>query len=313
MAMASSAFSGHNVRMNTPSLKRFAWLSIAAAVTTILLKTLAWWLTGSVGMLSDALESVVNLAGAMMALAMITIAELPADDRHTYGHGKAEYFSGGFEGLLIVLAAIGIGGAAIDRLLHPQQLEQLGLGLAVSVAASLINLVVARILFSAGRQHRSLTLESDAHHLMTDVWTSVGVIAGISAVALTGWLWLDPLMALLFAANLAWMGWNLLRRSARGLMDFALPDDEHALVLAVLERYRAQGIDFHALRTRESGARRFVELHLLVPGEWTIHQGHALAEQVELDIRNTLSHTTVLTHLEPLDDPVSHADIALDR
>ena len=313
MAMASSAFSGHNVRMNSPSLKRFAWLSIAAAVTTILLKTLAWWLTGSVGMLSDALESVVNLAGAMMALAMITIAELPADDRHTYGHGKAEYFSGGFEGLLIVLAAIGIGGAAIDRLLHPQQLEQLGLGLAVSVAASLINLVVARILFSAGRQHRSLTLESDAHHLMTDVWTSVGVIAGISAVALTGWLWLDPLMALLFAANIAWMGWNLLRRSARGLMDFALPDDEHALVLAVLERYRAQGIDFHALRTRESGARRFVELHVLVPGEWTIHQGHALAEQVELDIRNTLSHTTVLTHLEPLDDPVSHADIALDR
>ena len=313
MAMASSAFSGHNVRMNTPSLKRFAWLSIAAAVTTILLKTLAWWLTGSVGMLSDALESVVNLAGAMMALAMITIAELPADDRHTYGHGKAEYFSGGFEGLLIVLAAIGIGGAAIDRLLHPLQLEQLGLGLAVSVAASLINLVVARILFSAGRQHRSLTLESDAHHLMTDVWTSVGVIAGISAVALTGWLWLDPLMALLFAANIAWMGWNLLRRSARGLMDFALPDDEHALVLAVLERYRAQGIDFHALRTRESGARRFVELHVLVPGEWTIHQGHALAEQVELDIRNTLSHTTVLTHLEPLDDPVSHADIALDR
>ena len=313
MAMASSAFNGHNVRMNTPSLKRFAWLSIAAAVTTILLKTLAWWLTGSVGMLSDALESVVNLAGAMMALAMITIAELPADDRHTYGHGKAEYFSGGFEGLLIVLAAIGIGGAAIDRLLHPQQLEQLGLGLAVSVAASLINLMVARILLSAGRQHRSLTLESDAHHLMTDVWTSVGVIAGISAVALTGWLWLDPLMALLFAANIAWMGWNLLRRSARGLMDFALPDDEHALVLAVLERYRAQGIDFHALRTRESGARRFVELHLLVPGEWTIHQGHALAEQVELDIRNTLSHTTVLTHLEPLDDPVSHADIALDR
>ena len=313
MAMASSAFSGHNVRMNTPSLKRFAWLSIAAAVTTILLKTLAWWLTGSVGMLSDALESVVNLAGAMMALAMITIAELPADDRHTYGHGKAEYFSGGFEGLLIVLAAIGIGGAAIDRLLHPQQLEQLGLGLAVSVAASLINLMVARILLSAGRQHRSLTLESDAHHLMTDVWTSVGVIAGISAVALTGWLWLDPLMALLFAANIAWMGWNLLRRSARGLMDFALPDDEHALVLAVLERYRAQGIDFHALRTRESGARRCVELHLLVPGEWTIHQGHALAEQVELDIRNTLSHTTVLTHLEPLDDPVSHADIALDR
>ena len=313
MVMASSAFSGHNARMNSPSLKRFAWLSIAAAVTTILLKSLAWWLTGSVGMLSDALESVVNLAGAMMALAMITIAERPADDRHAYGHGKAEYFSGGFEGLLIVLAAIGIGGAAIDRLLHPQQLEQLGLGLAVSVAASLINLVVARILLSAARQHRSLTLESDAHHLMTDVWTSVGVIAGIAAVALTGWLWLDPLMALLFATNIAWMGLNLLRRSARGLMDFALPDDEHALLLAVLERYRAQGIDFHALRTRESGARRFVELHVLVPGEWTIHQGHALAEQLELDIRNTLSHTTVLTHLEPLDDPVSHADISLDR
>ena len=315
MVMARSAFGVHNGRMKSksPSLKCYAWLSIAAAVSTIALKSLAWWLTGSVGLLSDALESVVNLAGAMMALAMITVAEQPADDRHAYGHGKAEYFSGGFEGLLIVLAAFGIAATAIDRLLHPQALEQLGVGVAVSIGASLINLVVARILLAVGRKHRSLTLEADAHHLMTDVWTSVGVIGGIIAVFFTDWQWLDPLIALLVAANIVRMGWQLLRRSAHGLMDVSLPDGEHAQVLAVLSRYRAQGIDYHALRTRESGARRFVELHVLVPGEWTIQQGHELAERLEGDIRAALPHTTVLTHLEPLDDPVSHEDIALDR
>ncbi|MFZ4536265.1 cation diffusion facilitator family transporter [Propionivibrio sp.] len=299
--------------MSTPSLKRYAWLSISAALATILLKGVAWWMTGSVGLLSDALESVVNLAGAMMALAMITIAEQPADDHHTYGHGKAEYFSGGFEGLLILLAAVGIGVAAIERLLHPQPLEQLGIGLAVSVVASIVNLLTARILLAAGLKNRSLTLEADARHLMTDVWTSVGVIAGVSAVALTGWLWLDPVLALLVAANIVWTGWKLLYRSTQGLMDVALPPKEHALVVAVLTRYRAIGIDYHALRTRESGARRFVELHVLMPGEWTIQQGHDLAERLECDIRNTLPHTTVFTHLEPLDDPASLEDIALDR
>ncbi|MBK7357100.1 MAG: cation transporter [Propionivibrio sp.] len=299
--------------MRPTSLRNYAWLSICAALTTILLKGVAWRMTGSVGLLSDALESVVNLAGAMMALAMITVAEQPADDHHAYGHGKAEYFSGGFEGLLILLAAIGIGVTAVERLLHPQPLEQLGIGLAVSVAASLVNLYTARVLLAAGLKYRSLTLEADAHHLMTDVWTSSGVITGVAAVALTGWLWLDPLLALLVAANIVWTGWKLLYRSTQGLMDVALPAAEHDRVLAVLNRYREQGIDYHALRTRESGARRFVEVHVLVPGEWTIQRGHELAERIESDIRDALPQATVLTHLEPLDDPVSHADIALDR
>ena len=313
MGMTNSRRQTHNAAMSTPSLKRYAWLSIAAALSTIVLKTLAWWLTDSVGLLSDALESVVNLAGAMMALAMISLAEQPADEKHTYGHGKAEYFSGGFEGLLIALAACGIAATAIDRLLHPRALEQIGAGLVVSVVASLINLIVARILLTAGRQHRSLTLEADAHHLMTDVWTSVAVIVGIAGVALTGWLWLDPLLALLLAGNIARTGWVLLRRSAHGLMDTALPSAEHAQVINVLERYRLDGLDYHALRTRESGARRFVEVHLLVPGEWTVRRGHDLAEQLERDIRAALPLAHVLTHLEPLDDPRSHDDLSLDR
>lgn len=313
MMMTRPASGTHNPGMSAISLKRYAWLSIGAAVTTIALKSLAWWLTGSVGLLSDALESVVNLTGALMALAMITIAEMPADERHAYGHGKAEYFSSGFEGLLILLAAIGIGVAASERLLHPQALNHIDLGLVVSVVASLVNLFTARILLAAGRKHRSVTLEADAHHLMTDVWTSVGVIGGVGAVALTGWYWLDPALALLVAANIVWTGWKLLRRSTTGLMDVALPAEDHALVLAILARYRENGVDFHALRTRESGARRFVDLHVLVPGHWTIQRGHELAERLEHDIRQALPRCAVMTHLEPLEDPVSQEDIALDR
>jgi cation diffusion facilitator family transporter len=299
--------------MLSPSLKRFAWLSIVAAIGTIILKGLAWWLTGSVGLLSDALESFVNLAGAMMALAMLTIAEQPADDQHTYGHGKAEYFSCGFEGLLILIAAIAIGICATERLLHPQPLFDVGVGLGVSVAASLLNLVVARILLAAGREHRSLTLEADAQHLMTDVWTTVGVIVGVGMTVLTGWLWPDPLIALLVAANIVWTGWKLVYRSMSGLMDGALSPEDHGRVIEILDRYRTEGIDYHALRTRESGARRFVELHLLVPGVWSVRRGHDLAECVESDIRNALARATVITHVEPLEDPVSREDIALDR
>ena len=299
--------------MSSPSLKRFAWLSIAAAVSTIGLKGAAWWLTSSVGLLSDALESFVNLAGAIMALAMITLAEQPADEQHAYGHGKAEYFSSGFEGLLILLAAIAIGVSATDRLLHPQPLSDVGIGLAVSVIASVLNLIVARILLTAGRRYRSLTLEADAQHLMTDVWTSVGVIVGVGATVATGRLWLDPLIALLVAGNIVWSGWKLVHRSASGLMDRALPAEDHARVVAILERYRAERIDYHALRTREAGARRFVEVHLLVPGAWSVRRGHDLAERVEGEIRLALEHTTVITHVEPLEDPVSHDDIDLDR
>ncbi len=299
--------------MIPPSLVRYAWLSIAAALATILLKGCAWWLTGSVGLLSDALESFVNLAGALMALAMLTIAARPADDSHAYGHGKAEYFSSGFEGLLILFAALGIAVAAIGRLLEPRPLEQVGIGLLVSLLATAINLVTARILLAAGRAHRSITLEADAHHLMSDVWTSAGVVAGVGAVALTGWLWLDPLLALLVAGHIVWTGWRLLHRSADGLMDGALPAAQHAEVIAVLERYRAGGIDFHALRTRQSGSRSFVSVHVLVPGAWTVQAAHELAERLEEDIRTALPHASVFTHLEPIEDPVSHADIPLDR
>ncbi len=313
MMMTSAPCVLHNAPMPATSLKRYAWLSICAALATIALKTVAWYFTGSVGMLSDALESFVNLAAAIVALAMITISEQPADSDHTYGHGKAEYFSSAFEGLLILLAALLIGITAIDRLFSPRPLEHIGPGLGISFVASLINFLTARVLLRAGKTFRSLTLEADAHHLMTDVWTSFAVIAGIIAVQFSGWLWLDPAVALLVAANIIWTGWQLLRRSTRGLMDVALPPAAHEQLIAVLDAYRRQGIDYHALRTRESGTRRFVEVHILVPGEWTVQKGHELAEKIEHDIRHALPSTTVLTHLEPLDDPISHDDIGLDR
>ena len=299
--------------MTTRDLKPYAWLSIAAALSTIALKTVAWWLTGSVGLLSDALESLVNLAGALMALWMLSIAEQPPDALHAYGHGKAEYFSSGFEGFLILLAALGIGWTAVDRLLHPQPLEQVGVGLAVSAAASVINFWTARILLAVGRRHHSITLEADAHHLLTDVWTSVGVIAGVGAVAFTGWLWLDPVLALLVAANIVWTGYQLIRRSAAGLMDAALPQARQAAIEAVLEGYRRDGTGFHQLLTRQAGARAFVSVHVLVPGEWSVQQGHDHAERIEADIRAAVPNAHVLTHLEPIEDPISHEDTRLDR
>ena len=299
--------------MTQTSLTRFAWLSVAVAVLTIGLKTTAYWLTGSVGLLSDALESLVNLLAAIMALAMLTLAAQPADEEHAYGHSKAEYFSSGVEGALILLAAASIGWTAWDRLLHPQPIEQVGLGLAVSVAASILNFVVARILLAAGRRYHSITLEADAHHLMTDVWTSAGVLIGIGAVVLTGWERLDPIIALLVAANIIWTGVQLVRRSALGLLDTALPAEEQAAVRQVLDRYAQPEVQFHALRTRQAGARRFVSMHVLVPGSWTVHRGHALLEQIERDIRAVLPNATIFTHLEALDDPTSWQDTALDR
>lgn len=296
-----------------PSLSRYAWLSIAAALTTILLKGAAWWLTGSVGLLSDAIESFVNLAGALMALAMLTLAAMPADDKHAYGHGKAEYFSSAFEGFLILLAAFSIGYTAFERLLNPQSLEAVGVGLAVSVVASIINLLTSRTLMAVGRKYNSITLEADAHHLMTDVWTSAGVIAGVGLVWLTGWLWLDPAIAILVALNIVWTGWQLMQRSASGLMDVAIPADKLAALETLLEQYRGQGLDFHALRTRQSGSRAFITVHVLVPGQWTVKHGHDWAERIELDIARLLPQSHVTTHLEPLEDPVSMVDQALER
>lgn len=296
-----------------PHLQRYAWLSIAAALATILLKGVAWWLTGSVGLLSDALESFVNLAGAIMALAMLSLAAQPADENHAHGHGKAEYFSSAFEGFLIIVAALGISWAAIDRLLYPRALEEVGAGLAVSVLASLINLVTARILLDVGRKHRSITLEADAKHLLADVWTSAGVIFGVGLVWFTGALWLDPLIALLVAANIVWTGWQLLDRSAAGLMDVSMPESELKEIDRVLLAYRTQGLDFHALRTRQAGARAFATLHVLVPGAWSVQLGHDWCERIETDIRAALPHVHVTTHLEPLEDPASLTDQELDR
>ncbi len=295
------------------SLTRYAWLSIGAAAATIGLKSLAFFLTGSVGLLSDALESLVNLAGALMALAMLTVAARPADEEHAFGHSKAEYFSSGVEGSLILVAAVSIGYTAVQRLLDPKPLEQVGLGLAVSVAASAINLTVAYVILRASKRHNSVTLEANAHHLMTDVWTSVGVVAGVGAVALTGWVMLDSLVALAVAANIVWSGVTIVRKSVAGLMDSALPPEAQAAVKASLEPYQKQGVAFHALRTRQSGSRQFVSLHVLVPGTWSVQQGHMLLERIEADIRRTLPDTTVFTHLEPASDPTSFDDTALDR
>ncbi len=299
--------------MLTTSLKRYAWLSIGAAIATILLKGVAWRLTGSVGLLSDAIESFVNLAGALMALWMLTLAAIPADDNHAHGHGKAEYFSSAFEGFLILLAAAGIGYTAIDRLMNPQPLEAVGVGLVVSAVASVINFATARTLMGVGRTHNSITLEADAHHLMTDVWTSAGVIIGVGLAWLTGWLWLDPAIALLVAANIVWTGWHLMQRSAAGLMDISLPVEKLEQIEALLAEYRQQGLDFHALRTRQAGSRAFVTMHVLVPGHWTVQQGHDWSERIEADIRRAFPHAHVTTHLEPIEDPVSMVDQELDR
>lgn len=294
-------------------LTKFAWLSIGAAIFTITLKTIAYFLTGSVGLLSDALESIVNLVGAVMALAMLTIAARPADEDHAYGHTKAEYFSSGVEGSLILIAAASIIIAAIPRLINPQPLEQVGLGLGVSVAASLANLLVALVLLQASKKHNSITLEANAHHLMTDVWTSVGVLAGVGLVVLTGWERLDPIVAFVVAGNIIWSGFRIVRMSALGLMDTALEPDEQKLVKNVLSSYTKNNVEYHALRTRQSGARRFVSVHILVPGKWTVQRGHRLLESIESDIRKALPNVTVFTHLESLNDPASWDDTNLDR
>lgn len=299
--------------MERSSLTRFAWLSIAAALVTIVLKTTAYELTGSVGLLSDAVESLVNLAGGIMALLMLKVAARPADDDHAYGHGKAEYFSSGVEGTLILLAAGSIAYAAVLRLLHPKPLEQVGVGLAVSVAASLVNLAVAMVILRVGRLRNSITLEANAHHLMTDVWTSVGVVAAIGAVALTGWNWLDPVVAILVAANIVRTGVGIVRRSVAGLMDIALPPADLAKIRVVFEAHEIGGVRFHNLRTRQAGARKFITTDVLVPGAWTVKQGHDLVELIEDEIRSAVPESAVFTHLEPVEDPISWSDTSLDR
>src|SRR5689334_19381525 len=304
---------GHPELMSQKRLFRLLWLSIAAAVVTISLKTVAWALTGSVGLLSDAAESVVNLVAAIVAMAALRWASKPADEEHAYGHQKAEYFSAGVEGTLILVAAVSIAVAAIGRLLHPQAISDVGIGLAVAVLASLINLAVGFLLLRTGRRERSIVLEADGKHLMTDVWTSAGVVIGVALVAITGLERLDGLVALAVAINIVVTGSGLVRRSVGGLMDRALGEPERRQIDEALERVRAGGVAFHALRTGQAGSRAFVSVHVLVPGSWTVQHGHDVVEQVEAALRERLPYATVFTHLEPAEDPRSFDDTALDR
>lgn len=295
-------------------LERFAWLSVGAALATIALKTAAWWLTGSVGLLSDALESLVNLAAAFLALWMLRVAAAPPDDEHPYGFSKAEYFSAGIEGGLIVLAAAGILFAALPRLLSPTPLEMPGLGLGLTAIATLLNFAVARSLIRAGGRFHSITLEADGRHLMTDVWTSVGVFAGVALVFVTGIYWLDPLIALAVAAHIVWTGAALMRRSVKGLLDTAISAGDKREVTRLFHEYsRRYGIAFHALRTRQAGARRFLSFHMLVPDAWTVSQAHKLSEELEERIRSLVPNASIDTHIEPISDPASYDDQGLDR
>ncbi|MFN8664916.1 MAG: cation diffusion facilitator family transporter [Thermomicrobiales bacterium] len=295
-------------------LTRFAWLSIAAAILTIGLKAAAYLLTGSVGLLSDALESIVNLVAAIAALIALTLVAKGPDEEHAYGHDKVEYFSSTLEGALVLVAAGAIAWSAIPRLVTPQPIEQVGYGVAVSIVASLINLAVARQLLRAGKDHRSITLEADARHLITDVWTSAGVVLAVIGVTITGWQRLDPLIALVVAGNIVWTGVAILRQSFLGLLDTALPAADLATINAILHRYQERDdIHTHALRSREAGARRFVSFHILVPGWWSVHEGHRLLEEIEDEIVAALPGITVFTHLEALDDPASYDDTTLDR
>jgi cation diffusion facilitator family transporter len=294
--------------------RRYAWLSIAAAVVTIGLKLGAYYLTGSVGLFSDAAESVVNLVAAVAALSALTFASRPPDEEHAFGHNKAEYFSSGLESALIIIAAVWIGVTAWDRLLDPQPLENVGLGLSVTLAAAALNGGVALVLLRAGRRLRSITLRADAQHLLTDVWTSVGVVLGVVMVQLTGWLVLDPIIGLIVAANIVWTGFRILNDTAHGLLDTALPPEELEKIYRVLSRHEDDAVNFHAVRTRAAGQRRFVSMHVLVPGYWTVKRGHDLSERIEKELANALQgNTTFFIHIEPSEDPTSFEDQDLDR
>lgn len=299
--------------MTRPSLARFAWLSVGAAIATIALKLLAWWLTDSVGLLSDALESFVNLAAALVTLGMLILAAMPPTEQHAYGFSKAEYLASAFEGLLILLAACGIAYAAIGRFIDPRPIQQAAAGVAVSLIASVINFAVARILLKQAREHRSIALGADARHLMTDVWTSAGVVIGVGAVAITGWWRLDPIIALVVAANIVWTGMSLLHQSFRGLMDEAIPGAQRTAVIDILDSYHDLGVRYHALRTRQAAGRSFVSVHVLVPDEWTVAHAHDVAEEIEARVRRAVPGSCIDTHLEPVGDPTSYEDMHLDR
>lgn len=292
------------MKRRSPSF--YAGLSVATSVVTITLKFWAYSVTDSVGLLSDAIESLVNIVAALVALAVLYYVAFGPDDDHNFGHDKAEYFSSGIEGGLIIAAAVGIVWSAIPRLIEPRAIEQITLGIVLTVAASAANALCAWVMLRAAKVHRSITLEADARHLLTDVWTSAGVLAGIVVASATGWARLDPLVAIVVAVQIVWTGWSLIKRSFDGLMDRAIPAKEHAKLIEVLERYKTQGCNYHRLRTRQSGKRSFIDVHLLVPGRTSVLDGHDVVERFEAEVRALLPHVEVLTHLEPIEDPRSY-------
>lgn len=289
-------------------LSRYAWLSIATGIVTFTLKIGAFAVTGSVGLLSDAMESTVNIVAAVVALVALKAAARPANHRHHFGMSKAEYFSALVEGVMILVAAGLIVFAAVGHLRNPAPLSDLGVGIAIAIVASVINAGVATILIRAGRAHRSIVLIADGKHLMTDVWTSVGVVVAVGLVGLTGVERLDPIIAIVVAINILVTGLRLIGASTKGLLDAALPEAEHAQIVEILSRFQSEVVRFHAVQTREAGRQRFVSMHVLVPGSWTIAAGHDLLEAVEEAIRTALPDTNVATHIEPLEDPRSWQD-----
>lgn len=307
MSLVGASHSHHRSNGRKDLLK-FAYLSIAAAVVTIAMKFGAYVLTGSVGLLSDALESTVNLVAAVIAVMALRVASKPADDVHHYGRGKAEYLSAAVEGFMIFAAAAAILITAVPRLFEGEQLEELGLGLIITVLATAINGSVGVVLLRAGRKHRSATLEADGHHLLTDVWTSGGVIVGIFLVLVTHWTILDPLIAIAVAINIMVIGVKLIRGSLRSLLDAAIPDSEQDAIVEVLRKHSHDGITFHGLQTRESGVQRFMTVHMLVPGDWTVASSHDCSDEVEKALKAAVSDLSVLIHVEPIDDPRSYGD-----
>jgi cation diffusion facilitator family transporter len=289
-------------------LVRFAYVSIAAALLTIGLKSWAYLLTGSVGLLSDAIESTVNLAAAVIALLALRAAAKPADSVHHYGRGKAEYLSAAVEGFLIFGAAAAILVTAIPRLFNPEDLERLGLGLVITLLATAINGVVGTVLLRAGRRHRSATLQADGHHLLTDVWTSAGVVVGVALVLVTGWVILDPLIAIAVAINIMVVGVGLIRGSVRSLLDVSLDPAEHERIVTVLREHANDGVTFHALQTREAGQARYMTVHMLVPGDWTVAASHDRVEDLEAALHVVVTDLEIMVHIEPLEDPRAYGD-----
>lgn len=297
---------------STPDLRKYAWLAIATAVATVLLKGIAWIVTGSMGLLADAAESLVNLVAAIAALVALTIAARPADENHQFGHTKAEYFSAALEGVMVLVAAGSIIYLAVERLMNPRPLQAIGVGLAISLVSAVINGVVGQILIRTGGRHRSITLRADGKHLMTDVYTSVGVVAGLALVWATGWQWLDPVVAILVGLNILVTGYRLISESAAGLMDVSLSPEDNSRLHAILDAHTEKGrIEFHSVRTRESAARQFMEMHMLVPGDWTVSRGHDAMEDLIEKIAAEFPAMRVTGHLEPIADPRSYEDMHL--